>query len=85
MLTLASLGDVEVSVAVALGCAQCKVSDVLGFCEGTVIALAARADEPVNVLVNGIAVASGDIVELEDGTLAVEIREVQSRSGSDIA
>jgi flagellar motor switch protein FliN/FliY len=84
-LTLAVLGDVEVSVAVALGSARCRVSEVLAFCEGTVVALAARADAPVDVLVNGVAVASGDIVELEDGTLAVEISAVHSSTENRIA
>jgi len=85
MLTLAALGDVEVSVAVALGSTRCRVSDVLAFCEGTVVALAARADAPVDVLVNGVAIASGDIVELDDGTLAVEISEVHSSPENRIA
>jgi flagellar motor switch protein FliN/FliY len=78
MLTLASLGDVEVTITVMLGGAHCRVSDVLAFTEGTVVMLGARADAPVDLLVNGIIVASGDIVELDDGALAVEIRDVQA-------
>jgi flagellar motor switch protein FliN/FliY len=78
MLTLAALGDVEVSIAVTVGSAHCSVSDVLAFAEGTVVKLGARADAPVDLQVNGVTVASGDIVELADGTLAVEIREVRA-------
>jgi flagellar motor switch protein FliN len=78
MLTLAALGDVEVSIAVTLGSSRCKVSEVLAFTEGTVVVLGARADAPVDLQVNGITVASGDIVELADGTLAVEIRDVRA-------
>lgn len=78
MLTLAALGDVEVSIAVTLGSARCKVSEVLAFTEGTVVVLGVRADAPVDLQVNGIIVASGDIVELADGALAVEIRDVRA-------
>jgi len=83
MLTLAALGDVEVSIAVTFGASRCRVSDVLAFTEGTIVMLGARADAPVDVLVNGIAVASGDIVELDDGALAVEIRDVRA-AGSEV-
>lgn len=78
LLTFAALGDVEVSIAVALGNARATVNDVLAFTEGTVVPLAARTDAPVDLLANGVSVATGDIVELDDGTLAVEIREVRS-------
>jgi flagellar motor switch protein FliN len=78
MLTLAALGDVEVSVAVTLGGARCRVSDVLAFTEGSVVMLGTRAEAPVDVLVNGVVVAGGDIVELDDGALAVEIRYVRA-------
>jgi flagellar motor switch protein FliN/FliY len=78
MLTLAALGDVEVSIAVTLGSSRRRVSDVLAFTEGTVVMLGTRADAPVDLLVNGITVASGDIVELDDGALAVEIRDVRA-------
>jgi flagellar motor switch protein FliN/FliY len=77
-LTLAALGDVEVSITVTLGRARSTVNDVLAFAEGTVVMLGARADAPVDLQVNGVTVASGDIVELADGALAVEIRDVRA-------
>ncbi|HME82710.1 MAG TPA: FliM/FliN family flagellar motor switch protein [Candidatus Eremiobacteraceae bacterium] len=77
-LTLASLGDIEVTVSVSVGCARCSVSDVLAFAEGTVVPLGVGADSPVDLMVNGVVVAVGDIVELEDGMLAIEVRSVHA-------
>ena len=75
-LTLASLGDIEVTVSVSVGRARCSVSEVLAFAEGTIVSLGVGADAPVELMVNGVVVATGDIVELDDGTLAIEVRAV---------
>jgi flagellar motor switch/type III secretory pathway protein FliN len=40
------------------------------------VPLDAKAEAPVPLLVNGIAVATGDLVSLEDGGLAVQINEI---------
>lgn len=78
--TLAALGDVEVSLIVAVGDARCSVNDVLDFRHGTVVPLTVAADAPVELLANGVAIATGEIVELDDGMLAVEIRSVRSHT-----
>jgi flagellar motor switch protein FliN/FliY len=78
VLTLAALGEVEVAITVTLGSSRCTVSDVLAFAEGTIVMLGASADAPVDLQVNGVTVATGDIVELADGALAVEIRDVRA-------
>lgn len=77
-LTIAALNDVEVYVSVSVGKTRVRVSDVLAFTESTIVALDANANAPVELLVNGVAVAVGEIIELEDGMLAVEICEVLS-------
>jgi flagellar motor switch protein FliN/FliY len=76
VLTITALNDVEVCVTVSIGNARVRVSDVLAFAEGTIVPLGANANAPVEMLVNGIAVAVGEIIELEDGMLAIEIGEV---------
>ncbi|MBV8364954.1 MAG: FliM/FliN family flagellar motor switch protein [Candidatus Eremiobacteraeota bacterium] len=78
ILTLGALTDIEVSVNVVVGKARCRISEVLTFAEGVVVPLAASAQAPVELFVNGVAVASGEIVELEDGTLALEILSVRA-------
>lgn len=72
-LSLDALSAVALDVRVVLGHASVRVADVLGFAPGVVVPLDAAPDAPVALLVNGVAVADGDIVVTEDGSLAVEI------------
>jgi flagellar motor switch protein FliN len=75
-LDLQSLAEVRVAVTALVGRATASIEEVLGYAPGTIVALDARADAPVPLLVNGIAIASGDIVATEDGNLAIEIGEI---------
>lgn len=72
-LSLETLGDIEVTVSVVLGGARRTIRSVLELREGSVVPLDASASEQVQMLVNGVAVATGEIVELDDGMLAIEI------------
>ncbi|HEY5095512.1 MAG TPA: FliM/FliN family flagellar motor C-terminal domain-containing protein [Candidatus Eremiobacteraceae bacterium] len=72
-MTLAALNSVALDVRVVLGRASVRVADVLGFAPGVVVPLDAAPDAPVALLVNGVAIAHGDIVVTQDGSLAVEI------------
>jgi flagellar motor switch protein FliN/FliY len=75
-LELETLGDVRVAVTALLGRATASIADVLKFAPGTVVPLDVRADAPVPLLVNGVAIASGDLVATDDGSLAIEIDEI---------
>lgn len=76
-LTLDALGDVEVTVSVTIGAARRTLKEMLALQEGSVIPLDVGSAAPVKMLVNGVAVASGEIVELDDGMLAIEIDRVR--------
>ncbi len=76
LLRLDHLADVRVSVTAMLGRATVLLGDVVSYGPGTVVPLDVAADAPVPLLVNGVAVASGDLVTLDDGSLALEIHEV---------
>jgi flagellar motor switch protein FliN len=71
-----SLGEVRVAVTALVGRATASIDEVLEYAPGTIVRLDARADAPVPLLVNGIAIASGDIVATDDGSLAIEIGEI---------
>ncbi len=75
-LGLEALGDLRVAVTALVGRTTASISEVLNYAPGTVVSLDAKADAPVPLLVNGIAVASGDLVSLEDGGLAIQINEI---------
>jgi flagellar motor switch protein FliN/FliY len=73
---LDALGTVALDVRVILGSASVRVADVLDFAPGVVVPLDAAPDAPVALLVNGVAIAEGDLVVTEGGSLAVEIATI---------
>jgi flagellar motor switch/type III secretory pathway protein FliN len=75
-INLDALRAVALDVRVILGSAAVRVADVLGFAQGVVVPLDAAPDAPVALLVNGVAIAQGDLVVTEDGSLAVEIATI---------
>jgi flagellar motor switch protein FliN/FliY len=75
-ISLDALGPVALDVRVILGSASVRVADVLGFAPGVVVPLDAAPDAPVALLVNGVAIAEGDLVVTEDGSLAIEIATI---------
>jgi len=75
-LGLEALGDLRVAVTALVGRTTASIGEVLNYAPGTVVPLDAKAEAPVPLLVNGIAVATGDLVSLEDGGLAVQINEI---------
>lgn len=75
-ISLETLGDVRVDVSALLGRASATIGDVLNYAPGTIVPLDTRSDASVPLLVNGVAVASGDVVVTDDGRLAIEINEI---------
>lgn len=71
-----ALGELRVAVTALVGRATASIGEVLNYAPGTVVHLDTKAEAPVPLLVNGIAVATGDLVSLEDGGLAIEINEI---------
>ena len=72
-INLDMLGPVVLDVRVVLGRTSVRVADVMAFAPGVVVPLDAAPQAPVALLVNGVAVAEGDLVVTDEGTLAVEI------------
>jgi len=73
---LEALGDIEVDVCAGLGSARVPLGAAAAFAEGTVVSLDCAADAPVMLLVNGVPIATGELVVNEDGLLAVVIGRV---------
>jgi len=78
VLSLEALGEIEVAVCARLGLARVPLASAAAFTEGSVVSLDCEPDAPVALLVNCVAVASGDLVLTDDGILAVEIRRAQA-------
>ncbi len=63
---IALLMDVKLPITVELGRNQLHVKDILGFGPGSIVELERLASEPVDLLVNGVLVARGEVVVIDD-------------------
>ena len=72
---MSSLSTVKVEIAVVLGRSVIPMHQLLRMGRGAVIELNSHQDDPVVVLANNRAVATGDIV-IEGDRIAVSIGEV---------
>jgi flagellar motor switch protein FliN len=57
--------SIPVDVQIVLGSAEMPVSELMGLQKGSVVALDRKIGEPVDVVVNGRKIASGEITVLE--------------------
>jgi flagellar motor switch protein FliN/FliY len=58
--------DIPLKVTVLLGRTKWPIKDILGLSTGSVIEMQSLVDEPVEILVNGTLVATGEIVVVHD-------------------
>lgn len=58
--------DVPVNLSLRVGSTDISIRDLVGLVEGSVIALDQNASEPMDVLVNGMLIAHGEIVVVDD-------------------
>ena len=70
--------DVDLKVTVELGRAHLKLRDVLSLSSGSVIELSRMTSEPVDILVNGALMATGEVVVVDDH-FAVRINKLLDR------
>lgn len=75
-----SIFGVPVIVTVSIGQQRMSVSSLLELAEGSVVALAARIEDPINLMVDDKLIARGELVETDTGGLAVKITEIGERS-----
>jgi len=69
--------DVAVSVALEVGRAQITVRELLQLTQGSILELDRSAGEPLDVLVNGVPVARGEVVVIND-KFGIRLTEVIS-------
>jgi flagellar motor switch protein FliN/FliY len=71
-----ALRALPVRVSVELGGARLPLGRAIGLARGAVVALDRRADDPIELFVNGRRFATGRLLLVEDDEWAVEIAEV---------
>ncbi|MCB9877918.1 MAG: flagellar motor switch protein FliN [Planctomycetes bacterium] len=72
--------DVEIPISVEVGRAQMSLEEVLKLVPGSVIALDKKAEEPVDLRVNGKLVARGEVV-LVDDVYGLRITQIVDAAG----
>ena len=70
--------DVNLKLTVELGRAQLKFRDVLNLSTGSVVELARLTSEPVDIMVNGALLATGEVVVIDEH-FAVRITKLLNR------
>jgi flagellar motor switch protein FliN/FliY len=70
--------DVNLQISVELGRARLKFRDVLNLSSGSVVELGRQTSEPVDIMVNGALLATGEVVVIDDH-FAVRITKLLNR------
>lgn len=74
----AALGAIEVTVAARVGRVRMPLRAAAALEAGSLVMLDCAPDAPVALVVNGVEIASGELVVTDDGQLAVEISGIVS-------
>ncbi len=74
--------NIPVEVQVVLGSAEMPVSELLALQKGSTVALDRKVGEPVDVVVNGRRIASGEITVLENDPTRFGIRLTKVITGN---
>jgi flagellar motor switch protein FliN/FliY len=69
--------DVAVTLALEVGRARMSVRDLLQLAPGAIVELDRAAGEPLDVLVNGVRIARGEVVVVDD-QFGIRLTEVVS-------
>jgi flagellar motor switch protein FliM len=72
-----ALADAGITISVELGSTAKPVKEILGMGEGTIIELDKLAGEPVDVKANGVLIAKGEVVVIDEN-FGVRITEIAS-------
>jgi flagellar motor switch protein FliN/FliY len=72
--------DVEIPISVEVGRAQMSLDEVLRLVPGSVVSLDKKAEEPVDLRVNGRLIARGEVV-LVDDVYGLRITQVVDQAG----
>ncbi len=70
--------DIDMKVTVELGRTQMKIRDIMNLSPGSVVELGRSPAEPVDILVNGVLLARGEVVVVDE-QFSVRINKLLSR------
>jgi flagellar motor switch protein FliN len=81
---LSRLSDIPMELSVEIGRTHMTVGETLGFCFGSVVSPDPQAGEAADLLVNGTAIARGEVIVMDEryGLRVTEILESNQISAS---
>ncbi|KCZ97640.1 FliM/FliN family flagellar motor switch protein [Hyphomonas sp. NPDC076900] len=71
-----SIFSVPVTVTVSIGQKRLSVQEILELQPDSVIALMSKVDDPVDLFIDDKLIAKGELVETDEGQIAVKIVEI---------
>src|SRR5262245_60313776 len=77
---MASVYDVSMHITIEVGRVRLRVRDLVRLVPGSIIALKKPAGEPFDICVNGVQVARGEVINVEQSS-GVRIVEVPKPGG----
>jgi len=75
-----SIYDVAVTVNVSVGRAKLRIAELLELRPEAIIALTADLSDPIDLTIDDRVIARGELIETEEGTLAVRVTEIEEPS-----
>lgn len=78
-----SIYSVPVTVTVSIGQKRLSVSEILQLQPESIVPLASRIDDPVDLTIDNRLIARGELVETGDGAIAVKIIEIIERASDE--
>lgn len=72
--------DISIPVSVEVGRAELSLEEILALVPGSVVQLDKKAEEPIDLRVNGKLVARGEVV-LVDDTYGLRVTQIVDRAG----
>jgi flagellar motor switch protein FliN len=77
---MAAMYDVPLHISIEVGRLRLRVRDLIKLSRGSVIELKKPAGEPFDICINGVQVARGEVINVEQSS-GVRIIEVQKPTG----
>ena len=78
-----SIYSVPVTVTVSIGQKRLSVAEILDLQPDSIVPLTSKIDDPVDLFIDDRLIAKGELIETDDGQIAVKIVEIIERSASE--
>ncbi len=71
-----SIYSMPVTVTISIGQSELSVSELLKLQPESIVPLSSRIDDPVDLIIDNKVIAQGELIETEDGSLAIKLTEI---------